>query len=457
MGQGLRISASGAVGLVLAGGFLMMLAYNMPGHMSVDTVLNLWEGRMRVRETFAPAVYGLILRVFDRFVPGTGLYVVASGVLLYGALALTRTVRGRVSWLAVPVALAIVLTPQLMIYQGIVWRDVLFANFCVAAFIALAYAGAQWERPTIRWLGLLAAVLLMGVAALVRQNGLIAVVMAAVVVGWTARVGGWRSMLGYGAGFLVAALILAQAVSTVAQPRSAGPDKAMGVGLRILQHYDIVGAVARDPQLKLEEIDKIAPARDDVIHANAKIGYSPERVDFLDRAPALGPNLWPNPTPVIQAEWRDIIVHHTDVYLAHRIDVFRWVFLTPELDKCVPLHVGVDGPPVTVAALKLVAGQDQADGAAYAYAQRFFGTPVYSHLTYAVIAALVVGVLLLRRDPADMAIVGLQLAALGFTASFFLISIACDYRYLYLLDLSALAGLLYVAVDPPWRGRKAAA
>jgi hypothetical protein len=50
--------------------------------------------------------------------------------------------------------------------------------------------------------------------------------------------------------------------------------------------------------------------------------------------------------------------------------------------------------------------------------------------------------------------VGLMVSGLGFAASFFLISIACDYRYLYFLDLAALAGLFYVAVDPPWTRRK---
>ena len=48
---------------------------------------------------------------------------------------------------------------------------------------------------------------------------------------------------------------------------------------------------------------------------------------------------------------------------------------------------------------------------------------------------------------------GLQLAGAAFAASFFIISIACDYRYMYFTDLAAMAGLLYVAIDfpTPWR------
>ena len=37
--------------------------------------------------------------------------------------------------------------------------------------------------------------------------------------------------------------------------------------------------------------------------------------------------------------------------------------------------------------------------------------------------------------------------ALTFTASFAVISIACDYRYLYFLDLSAIAAALYLAAS----------
>ena len=48
-------------------------------------------------------------------------------------------------------------------------------------------------------------------------------------------------------------------------------------------------------------------------------------------------------------------------------------------------------------------------------------------------------------------VAALLAGALAFTASFFLISIACDYRYLYLLDLAALTGVLYLALDPRLR------
>jgi hypothetical protein len=37
---------------------------------------------------------------------------------------------------------------------------------------------------------------------------------------------------------------------------------------------------------------------------------------------------------------------------------------------------------------------------------------------------------------------------LAFALSFFAISISCDYRYLYALDMASLAALFYLARDP---------
>ena len=47
-----------------------------------------------------------------------------------------------------------------------------------------------------------------------------------------------------------------------------------------------------------------------------------------------------------------------------------------------------------------------------------------------------------RGHGSDIAIAGLQVAALAFALSFFIVSIACDYRYLYFLDLAAMTGAL---------------
>jgi hypothetical protein len=108
-------------------------------------------------------------------------------------------------------------------------------------------------------------------------------------------------------------------------------------------------------------------------------------------------------------------------------------------------ETGVDGDPDDLAAAGLKERETPRDRAMGDYAEAFAGTPVFSHALYGA-AALVCLVLLLRRrrDP-DIAVAALLGGALAFAASFAVISIACDYRYLYFLDLAAIAAALYLA------------
>src|SRR4051794_4742828 len=85
----------------LAAGWLAMLAANLPGHLSLDSLLELYEGRFRVRQSWAPSFYAWVLGVFDRISPGTALYVAASSLMLVAALAgLLRLRDGRATWTA---------------------------------------------------------------------------------------------------------------------------------------------------------------------------------------------------------------------------------------------------------------------------------------------------------------------------------------------------------------------
>jgi hypothetical protein len=297
-------------------------------------------------------------------------------------------------------------------------------------------------------------------AALARQNGVILVVAAAGVLAWTARsqggqggrAGGWRPALAWGLGALVAAGVLALGVDHIARPAKTPAKLRLNAASLILEHYDIVGAKAHHPRLRLKEIGKVDPAAQALIEAQAAKVYTPTRVDTLDADETFRKTLWRVPDAAMHAQWRRIIVHYPAAYLLQRADVFRWTFLTPKLELCLPAQVGVSGPQAMVDKLGVQSGVDIQDQGLADYARRFYGTPVYSHLTWALAAAGVIVLLLRRRDPADWVFIALLGGSLAFTASFAVISVACDYRYLYLLDLAAITGVLYTALDPPrWR------
>jgi hypothetical protein len=189
------------------------------------------------------------------------------------------------------------------------------------------------------------------------------------------------------------------------------------------------------------------------VRERAKIDYSGRRVDFIDRDPVITQAIWQISDEVASRQWVDLVTRHPALYLRIRWEDFRWLLMPPVIDFCLPVYVGVDAPSELMGRMKLQHRYVQADVELTNYASWFLDTPAYSHLVYALISLALAGLLLLRRQPADIAMAAMQLAGVGFTASFFLISIACDYRYLYFTDLAALVGLVYAAIDPPlpWR------
>ena len=434
-------------------GLLLSLAANVPGQLSTDSVIALTEARTGIRQTWAPAASSWVLKPFDHLVSGTGLYITASAALLFLALMSLPRLRPRSTLWAAVLGVAVVLTPQILVYQGVVWRDVLFANLTIAAFVLLAYAAQGWSAGR-RLLPVAGAVACLGLAAATRQNGLVMALAAAGVLAWTARAAGWRSSLGWGLGALVVTGLLAVGFDRLAQPPEVPPKLGLNSAALILEHYDVVGAKVRAPNLKFKEIAKADPAAAALLESQAAGVYSAARVDTLDLNDTYRYTLWHVPDAAMNAQWRRIIIHYPAAYLRHRLGVFHWVLMTPDLEKCLPVTVGVTGPQALTNDLQMQTGVDPQDAGVAKYARAFYRTPIYSHLTWALVALALIAWLLRRRDPADVAIIGLLGGALAFTLSFLAISVACDYRYLYLLDIAAMTGALYVALDPPgWRRR----
>ena len=436
-------------GLLFAG-FGLIAAVNLPGHLPYDSVTGLWEGRHLQRISWGPRMYAAVLGAFDRIVPGAGLYTIFQMGLLALAWAALPALRRRAAWTG-PLALALAFAlPQVLIFQGIVWRDVLFANLTVFAFVALALAATRWDRRTVRWSLLALAAAALAVAALVRQNGGVTIVPWALALGWIAARGSWRRGLAWVAAGLVAPVLLIAGLNA-ANPVREPPGGRYAVGMRLLARYDLVAALAKDPNYPMPVLAADNPAALALARAAAPRAYSPERIDLLGRSAELTAALRAFHKPAIDAAWREMIVADPAGYAARRLELFRWVLLTPKLAACVPLHLGVDGRADLERNLGLTHGQRPRDAALYAYVAPWFATPAYSHLSYALVAAALAGVFLLRRSPADIAMAGLMLGALGFVATFFVLTLACDYRYLYALDLAAVTGLIYLALDPSLR------
>lgn len=432
-----------APGLVTAG-LAAILGINWPGQMSYDSVMQLADGRSGHYDSWHPVVMAWLMGVFDAAVPGTGLFLAFTILLLWGAwLILLRM--GRPGLGTALLLIAILATPQLVLYQGTIWKDVLFANAGVAAFAALAAAAAYWEKAWARGISLCLAVILLSLAALARQNGFLLLPVAALSLGVIAagkisRRSGW----GYGIGLLAASLLLSLAANLALSLRSDGGQGA-DAQLRLAQTYDLVGAARLDPHIRFPVLEEKAPRLDAAIRKHGVPLYSPHLVDTLEASPALLAEIGHAPKGAIFAAWRDLVLQRPALYLKLRWPVFRWVVSPPDLLVCHPDVVGVDGPSRTLTALGLHAHIRPQDRFLYFYVARFMGTPVLAHLVFVVLALIFLVLLIRRGRSPDLAIAGLLAASLLFALSFFVISIACDYRYLYFLDLAAMTGALKYA------------
>ena len=433
---------------VLILGFLAVIVVNWPGHLSFDSLVQLSDGRTGRYHTWHPPIMAWMLGLGDGLLKGPALFMAFDAGLLFASLAALAIGRPGVSWAGPVVALAIVVSPLVLIYQGIVWKDVLYANASVAGFTALYLFDAAAQTRRTRGVLLVIAFAALALAALARQNGLVSVLAGAAALGVMTlqRAGqGWRGAIPAAAGRAGLALVLtAVGVATVGAALDTRriDDPGDAAQFQALQQFDLIGGVAHDPHLALSALK--SPALEARVRTAAR-AYTPARVDTVAQIPGLSAALTSDDEGVAQA-WRAMLQDHPGAYLAHRRDVFWWTLVTPDLSQCLPVFTGVDGPPELVKALGLVNHQDARDLALEGYASLFYSTPVFSHLAYGLAGLFLLVVLVWRRRPGDAAMAAMLASALAFTASFVIISFACDYRYLYALDLSVMVAGLHLAL-----------
>ena len=178
--------------------------------------------------------------------------------------------------------------------------------------------------------------------------------------------------------------------------------------------------------------------------------YSTARSDTLIRSETLQAALAATPVNALRGAWLRLIFHDTGTYLRERMAVFRWVFLTPDLSACVPYVVGLHGPPKVMRSLGMNTRISERDRAVDSYGKLMLKTPIFSHPLFLVLTVAEFVLLASRRRRTDLVFACLLLSSMLFAGSFFVLSIACDYRYLYLLDLAALVTAIYVASDLSW-------
>jgi hypothetical protein len=447
--QAIARAAAWLTAAVIVAGFVFSMAASLPGQLSYDSVIQLFEGRTAVYHGWHPPVMSWLLGLADTVIPGTGLFVAGDALLIFGAMLSLLWLVPRISWAAPLVAVLCLLTPQLAVYQGIVWKDVLFANAVLAGFIVLAHLTGHWGNAKVRYALLAAAFLLLALAALSRQNGIILLLAGAIAVVWMARRNGTSTLHAWlwGGGALTGALVALVCADIALATRVTG-DLGLAKQVRLLEFYDLNGALSAQPDLPLPQLERTEPALLRAMRGQGRRLYSPVRSDAIALSEKLQAALAPVPDDGLHRAWLGFILRRPGMYLRNRAAIFRWLVLTPNLDLCVPYIVGVDGPAKILRMLGLETRYSARDEFVDDYATRFLGTPLFSHATFLAMILAELAFFLLRRRSADVVFAFMLMGIVVFSASFFFISLACDYRYLYVADLSALLGLFYIALDP---------
>ncbi|HEY7852022.1 MAG TPA: hypothetical protein VIB82_03550 [Caulobacteraceae bacterium] len=432
-------------------GFAAVLVADWPGHFPPDALTQLAQGRAGVFNSWHPPVMAWLLGLADKIIPGAPLFIVLQAGLFFAALA-GLAAASRPGWLAAGMVGLLAASPIVLIYQGLVIKDVLFADAALAGFAAIALAARWWEERRARLFLIAIALAALTLAALTRQNGIIAAAAGALclaaVAADRARRAGSRPLPPFLATVLVSMTVVgAAAVAATAWFTAHGDHRPEGARQwAVLALFDLAGEARRDPAVALPLLHRRAPALEEFTRRDAAGAYDPTRVDTLARAPRWDEFMLA-PSPLLLAQWRQSLLSAPGAYLATRGEVFRQMYFQPNIEVCSPVLVGVDaGDPVLLRDAGMSARETDKDDWDGDYEDQALHSPIFSHPAYTLIALILL--ILAGRDvarggrPEMIATVGLLASALAFTASFWVIALGCDYRYLYFLDAAAMAALV---------------
>jgi hypothetical protein len=440
-----RVPAPAAA--VLLAGLAATIAINWPGHIGWDGVIQLAEGRSGSYQNWHPAIMSWLLGITDAVWPGVRLFVLFDTLLLYGALiSLVRLGRG--GWPAAVVAGLMIASPQLAIFPGVALKDTLFACSGVAAFVCLAHAAAC-RRPRVRLALFAGGMALVVLAGLTRQNGILLVLAASASIGFIVGVAGRSARHGIvcGGGALAAAGVAMALISAALATHVDADFDARAGQIKQLRVFDIVGAVRRQPGLNLDELRRADPVLERLIRTKGVGLYRPGVHDSLSGDTVFGGAEDNAPDEAVARQWSDLVRGHPWLYLRLRAETFRWLATTPDTHLCPAMNlVGVAGPKAAMQSLGLAHRLDKRDVGLTAYMAGPIGSAFCSHVFFALLGVAALVFLLRQRSPPDIAMAAMLAASLAFMASFFVISIACDYRYLLFVDTAAMTAALYIAL-----------
>jgi hypothetical protein len=430
-----------ATAAVLALQAALGLYVGLPGQMSTDSVIQLYEGRTLHFISFNPPLMSLLLGLLDRIGNAPIEFVVISQAMLSASAWLVFAQSSRITAPRLALAGLVLLNPVLLIYAGIVWKDVLLAHSVVLAFLLIAWQRRRRTPVTPLVAAFIVVLLTLIVGA--RQQGVLFAVPAGL---WAVGAVGprRRARLVAGIVFLVLPFAANRLLDSYASGARANAQvDAVSTGLRLLAQFDLAGVLAHGGALPAAT----PPALADELRVQS-LRYSPYRVDTLT-----GPRreFWALNGIEAGRLWCAAIAANPGAYARHRVAYFAALVGLDNLRYCAPLYTGVAGPVThesvdgdLTALLGLSAGPSHASQWVQDFAEKRADTPLFEHVAYAAILAVIGLWLFLRRD---RVLATLALCALLYLASYSIVGIACDFRYGYTLTVATTLLAAYACLN----------
>ena len=264
--------------------WMLTLAVNAPGHLSLNFVAQLQEGRSLTFGGYHPPFMSLLLGAFDRVLPGSALFMAFMQGLFFGSLLLLITHSEKITGWTLLVLLMGFLTPLILVYQGIVWKDVLFANFAIFTFVVIAVASKY--KGLRRHILYALAIIVSCFAALTRQNGFVIVLFATISIVWLNMIG--HSVLFKMTIGLLASVLIYLTIGTTTNYfirfiAKKPPGGLLESGFYVVSKYDISGILARNDAVDVDFLRDRGLDMDSA-RADAKFYYRPDHLDSITDA-----------------------------------------------------------------------------------------------------------------------------------------------------------------------------
>ena len=339
------------------------------------------------------------------------------------------------------VLIAIFFLPVFLLQQGLLAKDILFAN---AALLGLCLLHVSRREGTWAVASLWLASACLTLAVMTRQQGAVVLLAALAIILLSTPAapgasGTMRARLKTAAIFLGAVMIeVVAANAAISVSAKGGPADVMGFGIKVIEFYDISGTTAHDQSVELDLL-KNHEVEVEKFPAYVAANYGPDRWDRLGISD--GPYAFTflgQPMSVMTQQWLALIVNHPVAYLRHRLEVFRYFMGFGDRSKCYynsNIGLAIDATPAPLVDKLHLEPYSPPLARRLSSLEWSWRNSFLYYPTFYLFLSLILLIFCVSHR-LSVILLSIQAASLIYIFSYFFVSIACDFRYVYFFIIS---------------------